>query len=84
MQNSKSKYILGKYTFYFTGECKTYSCESYSGIIFYDKDHGEYDVVNNRFMGFRLLISNSNGVKDMPFNPATFSFLPDSVSVEEA
>lgn len=77
------KYILDKYLFIFDASYETYSCESYSGIIFYSNGN-KYDVVNNYLMGFRLIINEANGSwRDIPFKPATFGFLPNNIEVRE-
>jgi hypothetical protein len=68
-----------------------YSCEWYHGIIFYvhgdgnflTGEYGRYDVIHNIYLGNRLLISNSEGWKDIPFKKATFGFLPPGVEAIE-
>ena len=68
-----------------------YSCEWYHGIIFYvhgngnflTPDYRTYDVIHNIYIGNRILISNSEGWKDIPFKRATFGFLPNGVSAIE-
>lgn len=68
-----------------------YSCEWYHGIIFYipddgnilTGDYGRYDVIHNIYMGNRILISNKEGWKDIPFKKATFGFLPPGVEAIE-
>lgn len=59
-----------------------YHDKHYDGIIFYDKDGGKYDVVNNYLMGYRLIINNHEGFKDIPFRESTFCFLPAGVEVK--
>lgn len=68
-----------------------YSCEWYCGIIFYipndgniiTGNYGIYDVVNNKYMGNRILVSNKDGWKDIPFKKTTFHFLPPGVRAIE-
>jgi hypothetical protein len=68
-----------------------YSCKWYHGIIFYipddgnilTGDYGRYDVIHNIYMGNRILISNKEGWKDIPFKKATFGFLPPGVEAIE-
>jgi hypothetical protein len=76
--------VLGNYKFTFTLKHEAYSCESYSGVIFYTEGGARYDVVNNPLLGFRLIISEQPGwCREIPFKPETFSFLPSDIKVEE-
>jgi hypothetical protein len=93
--SSKITYILDtSIVLFFDRNMKyePYSCEWYHGIIFYipgdgnilTGDFGRYDVIHNKYMGNRILISNAEGWKDIPFKKATFGFLPPGVEASEA
>lgn len=73
-------------------KCETYECSQYHGIIFYIPNdggnsvfgtEGRYDIVHNYDLGNRLLINNSEGIKDIPFKAGTFAFLPTGVEAIE-
>lgn len=90
LKNSSAGYkilLLGRYKFEIDYDLsisyQRYACESYTGLIFITEDGDKYDVVNNYSMGFRLLINNKDGWKDIPFNSSTFWFLPPGIIVEE-
>lgn len=61
---------------------ETYECPDYNGVIFV-VDGVKYDVVNNKALGMRLLISEGLGwLKDLPLHLKTLGFLPDVIRVE--
>lgn len=78
-------YVLDKYLITYPNSFKveTYSCKDYYGIVFITEDC-RYDVCHNYLMGDRLIRNpTAGGFSDIPFKPATFSFLPDGIEVKE-
>jgi hypothetical protein len=81
-----SIYVLDKYTIIYPKSMavEMYNTKDYYGIIF-TTDDCRYDVCHNYAMGDRLLINpKSGGFQDIPFKPATFSFLPNGIEVKES
>ena len=78
------KLILGKYEFTFKPNItyKVYESEWLDSITFFIKTE-RYEVINNFSMGYRLLINNRGGDKDIPFHSGTFDFLPKDIEVNE-
>lgn len=87
------KIILGKYSFTFpkTLTYKLFSEKGYRGICFLIKElaprdsdgFGKFEVIDNDYMGYRLIIRTHEQCVDMPFKQETFRFLPETVKVEE-
>jgi hypothetical protein len=86
------EYKLGKYKFIFPKNLsyETFSDTGYRGICFLIDEHGyqgekfgRYQVIDNIYLGFRMIISNMYGWQDMPFKKETFRFLPASITVIE-
>ncbi len=62
---------------------ETYECADYDGVIF-TVDGVRYDIVNNKTLGHRLLISEGLGhLRDLPLHEKTVSFMPDVIQVEK-
>jgi hypothetical protein len=78
-------YVLGPYVLTFDAAIKVeyFSCESYNGVMFTVGDK-KYQVVNNYYMGPRLIINPlAGGFEDIPFKPGTFWLLPEGATAEE-
>lgn len=57
-----------------------FEAPSYIGIKLFTSE-GTYQVINNFYMGPRIIITMKDGFwNDIPFKPDTFYFLPESVS----
>ena len=78
-------YVLGEYLITYDASIKVemFSEKDYHGIYFFMED-GQYQLINNFHMGPRMIINLKNGYNhDIPFKPATFSFLPPGVTACE-
>lgn len=61
-----------KHKIYYDGYC--------NGIIFYDRNC-EYELSHNNVDWNRLIISDNEGWRDLPFNEGTWKLLPDTIKI---
>lgn len=86
---------VGKYLLVYPSDMqvKTYDEPWYHGIIFY-VGNNSYEVIHNYAMDTERIFLSSKGqfpllmnfyllTQDIPFKPATFSFLPEGVTAKE-
>jgi hypothetical protein len=74
------KYII---TYPITTKASPFECEWYRGITFFIGE-GQWEVIHNYFLGYRLLISEKQYcMKDIPFYSGTFRFLPTGIEARE-
>lgn len=62
---------------------EVFNDEGCNGITFL-KDGNSYQLVHNKVDWNRIIINRKDGSwMDLPFNPNTWSFLPEGISIEE-